>query len=253
MYYYEIQYAIRAARTAGTISLQYWNQGIEPEIKEDNSPVTIADRKAEQAIVEILSKEFPDDGFLGEEGASRPTRSGRRWIIDPIDGTRDFVRGNRAWGALIALEQDSEIVAGVVNLPAMGELFSATRGGGAFCNDLPIHVSGINRVEDAVLSINGFNHLLDFPFADKVLEWARPFWSVRSMGGCLDAMMIARGQADLWLEPVGKEWDFAPLKVIIEEAGGKFFNFNGKTSISGGNCVACTPGLEAAARELLSV
>jgi histidinol phosphatase-like enzyme (inositol monophosphatase family) len=233
--------------------MKYWNQGVVPETKADLSPVTIADKEAEKAIASILTREFPDDGIIGEEGASRPAKSGRRWIVDPIDGTRDFVRGNRSWGVLIALEEDSEVVAGVVHLPAMDEMFSATRGGGAFCNDLPIHVSGVDSIENAVVSVNGFNHLLDYPFASRVLEWVRPFWSVRSFGGCLDAMMIARGQADLWIEPVGQEWDFAPLKVIIEEAGGRFFNFNGGRDIRGGNCVACTPALEQAALNLLRV
>jgi histidinol phosphatase-like enzyme (inositol monophosphatase family) len=232
--------------------MKYWRTGIMAETKVDDSPVTRADREAEHAISKALSGAFPDDGQLGEEGSAHPSRSGRRWIIDPIDGTRDFIRGNRAWAVLIALEDAQEVVAGVVYMPATGDLFQAAKGGGAFCNGQPIRVSTVSRAEEAVLSVNGFNIVQQYPFASRLMDWMPRFWSVRSMGGCVDAMMIASGQADLWIEPAGKAWDFAPLQVIVEEAGGMFFNFDGGRSIYGGNCICCAPGLEAEARHLLA-
>ena len=241
----------RIARQAGEIALGYWNQGLAAETKADNSPVTIADRESELFISRSLAEAFPDDGQLGEEGSARESRSGRRWIIDPIDGTRDFVRGNRAWAVLLGLEDKGEVVAGAAYLPAMGEMFTATRGGGAFCNGAPIRVSAIASPSEAVLCVNGFNTVSRNHFAQNLIPWMEQFWAVRSMGGCLDAMMIARGQADLWIEQSGKAWDFAPLKIIVEEAGGRFFNFDGGASIYGENCICCTPGLEAVARELV--
>src|SRR4030088_3333352 len=136
----EIEVAVEAAKQAAGIARAY-QSGIQAEVKSDLSPVTKADRECEALIARILREAFPDDGLLGEEGANVPSRSGRRWIIDPIDGTRDYLRGNPLWSTLIGLEDGADIVAGVVNLPVYGELFTATKGGGAFRNGTSIHVS----------------------------------------------------------------------------------------------------------------
>ena len=237
------------ARQAGEIALRYWQQGIAFESKSDLSPVTQADRECEQSIVRALEEQFPDDGIMGEEGAMKSSRNGRRWIVDPIDGTRDFVRGNPVWGMLIGLEADGEVIAGCAYLPALGQMFFASRGGGAYLNDRPIRVSAVASPEDAVLCMDCFNRVTACAFGPRLLEWLKSFWAVRSMGGCLDAMMVARGQADLWIEPSAKPWDLAPLKIIAQEAGGRFFDFKGESTIYGGNCVICTPGLEKHARD----
>jgi histidinol-phosphatase len=239
------------ARKAGDIALRYWNTGIGAETKSDRSPVTIADRECERLIASSIEEAFPEDGLLGEEGSAKESRNGRRWIIDPIDGTRDFLRGNRAWAVLIGLEEAGEVVAGVAYLPAMGEMFSAARGAGAYCNDEPIHASAISEPCSAVLCADPLNAVERQPFGDRLVGWMSQFWAVRSMGGCLDALMVTRGQAEVWLEFSGKPWDFAPLKIIAEEAGAKFFNYDGGASIYGGNCVISAPGLESAARQFV--
>jgi histidinol-phosphatase len=248
----ELETGRAIARKAAETALRYFRTGIAFESKSDHSPVTAADRECERLIARELEQAFPDDGLLGEEGAQKNSHSGRRWIIDPIDGTRDFVRGSSTWAVLIGLEADGDVVAGFACLPALGDLFSASRGGGAFVNDERIHASEADNIAEAVLCLNGFNAVMGQPFAGQLLEWMRPFWSVRSMGGCLDAMMVARGQADVWLELSGKPWDFAPLKIIAEEAGACFFDFEGKNTIYGGNCVICAPGMEPAARLFVS-
>jgi histidinol-phosphatase len=238
----ELEVAAAAAKAAGELALRY-QDGIEAEIKADLSPVTHADRECEQLITSLLLAAFPDDGLLGEEGARRDSRNGRKWIVDPIDGTRDYMRGNPLWATLIGLEVDGEIAAGVASLPALGGMYSASRGGGAFRNGVPIHVSAKTAPSDSVLCLNGFNKVNAFPFRNTLVDWMQNFWAVRSMGGAPDAMLIASGQADAWIEPTAAPWDLAPLKVIIEEAGGVFFNLDGRSTIYGGNCVACTPGL----------
>src|ERR1022692_4797043 len=220
--------------------------------KSDDSPVTRADRECEQFIARELERAFPDDGVLGEEGAQKPSRSGRRWIVDPIDGTRDFVRGNPAWANLIGLEADGEVVAGFACMPALGELFAASRGGGAFVNGQRMHASLIASISQAVLCFDSLNSAARQPFGPQLLAWMQPFWAVRSMGGCLDALMVSRGQAEIWIETSGKPWDFAPLKIIAEEAGARFFDFEGKSTIYGGNCVICAPALEETVRQFLS-
>ena len=240
------------ARKAGEVALRQFRTGIAFEAKADLSPVTAVDRECERLIARELEEAFPDDGLLGEEGALKDSRSGRRWIIDPIDGTRDFVRGNPVWSVLIGLEADGEVVAGFAFLPALGDLYAASRGSGAFVHDRRIHASAVASPADAVLCLNGFNAAAAQPFAGQLLEWMEPFWAVRSMGGSLDAMLVAGCHADVWIEMSGKPWDFAPLKIIAEEAGARFFNFDGRATIYGGNCVICAPGLEEAARRLVS-
>jgi histidinol phosphatase-like enzyme (inositol monophosphatase family) len=239
----ELEVARQAARRAGEIALRHRRQGVTAEDKDDLSPVTIADRESEQAIVQTVLEAFPGDGLLGEEGASREGTSGRRWIIDPIDGTRDYVRGNPAWAVLIGLEAQGEVVAGVSYLPAMGDLFCAAAGAGAYKNDTRVQVSTITEASRAVLCLNGFNALHKRPFASRMLDWMSEFWAVRSMGGCLDAMMVTQGQAEVWIELSSKPWDLAPLKLLVEEAGGRFLNFDGGSSIYGGNCILSVPAL----------
>lgn len=237
---------MRASRQAVELALRF-QAGVVAETKSDRSPVTVADRECERLIARILSDAFPDDGILGEEGASVESRSGRRWIIDPIDGTRDYLRGNPLWSNLIALEMDNDVVVGVVNLPVLGSLYFARRHAGAFRNNSPIHVSSRCSVDDSTLCFNAFGKLNGLSFKNEMLDWMARFWSVRGLGGAPDAMMVASGQADIWIEPAAAAWDFAPLKIIVEEAGGVFLNFDGGRSIHAGNCIGCTPGLKAEA------
>lgn len=223
------------------------------ETKADNSPVTQADRECERAIARMLAETFPRDGVLGEEGARAESANGRKWIVDPIDGTRDYVRGNPLWANLIALEADGEVVAGVVNLPLLGRLYTASRGGGAYCNGVEIRASAKSTIEESVVCFNRFDKLDAFRSPQSVLDWMGRFWNARGLGGAPDAMMVACGQVDLWIEPAACAWDFAPLKVILEEAGARYFNMDGGSSIYAGNCIACAPGLENEARRMLVV
>src|SRR5262249_42316145 len=152
---------------------------------------------------------------LGEEGADRQSRSGRRWILDPIDGTRDFLRGNPFWAVLIGLEiiAEERVTVGVAHMPALGNTYFATRGGGAFCNDKPLRASAIKEVSQSVLCFNQLQKLSRFQGAE---QWLQGFWAVRCTGGIPDAMMIAAGQADIWVEPEAKPWDLASIQVITE-------------------------------------
>jgi histidinol-phosphatase len=244
----ELEVARDAAKRAGELALSYQRQGVIAEEKEDESPVTIADREAEKLIVRLLTEAFPDDGLLGEEGAGREAKSGRRWIIDPIDGTRDFSRGSTLWSVLIGLETGDEVVAGVVEIPAWGQQYYASRGGGAFCNGQRIQVSNISDPAKSVLFFNGLREAHKKPFGPRLVDFMGQFWAVRSMSGAPDAMLVAGGHGEIWVEPTAKAWDLAPIKVIIEEAGGLFFNFDGGDSIHAGNCVVCVPGLAPLAR-----
>lgn len=239
----ELEVCRSAALRAGEIALRYREHGITYDSKFDASPVTAADRECEQVIALALEEAFPDDGLLGEEGAVKASRSGRRWIIDPIDGTRDYVRGVPVWATLIGLEQDGEVVAGVAHFAGRGETYFASRGSGAFCNDIRIHISNISKAAEASLCLTGINFFPKYSFSTELLNWTERFWSVRCYGGCLDAMMVARGEAEIWIEGTVQPWDLAAPKIITEQAGARFFDFTGKSTICGGNSVACVPAL----------
>ena len=249
---HELRIARLAAEEAGSLALDYQRKGVTAETKLDESPVTAADRACEKLIVDVISREFPDDGFLGEEGSSRPGGNGRKWIIDPIDGTKDFVRGIPLWAVLIGLEQDGEIVAAAAYSPGKSLLIHAGKGMGAFANGNPIHVSRQSDLAQAVISFNGFNKIGVRPFAQRLIPWIQQFWAVRSMGGAVDAMLLAQGRADVWIEPNAQPWDLAALKLLVEEAGGVFADFTGRNTIYGGNAYACTPALESHVRDLVN-
>lgn len=244
----ELEFGRNIARRAGQLALRYREGGIGVETKSDESPVTIADKECEKLIVGAIAETFPEDGVLGEEGASKESGNKRKWIVDPIDGTRDFIRGTKAWSVLIGLEEAGEIVAGFAYFPATDEMYSASKGAGAFFvaasgEEKQIHVSDIAESSKALLCVNGLSLIRRYDFAPQLLGFMEKFWTVRSMGGCLDSMLVASGRADAWLEAQAKPWDLAPLKIIASEAGAVTFDFEGKDTIYGGNYVICTPGL----------
>ena len=247
----ELEVARAAARRAGELALRHQRAGVRPEAKPDLSPVTIADKESERLLVAEISAAFPRDGFLGEEGTAFDGPSGRRWIIDPIDGTRDFLRGVPHWAVLVGLEEEGSIAAGVAYFPALGRLYHAVKGGGAYCDDRPIRASQVDSPASAIVCLNGVNVFGRQSWGARALEWVSQFGAVRSFGGCLDAMLLASGSVDLWIEPTAQPWDLAPLCVILQEAEARFFSMAGETTIYGGNCIACAPGLERVARQLI--
>lgn len=243
----ELEAALRVARAAGQLALEYRLGGIAFDAKADESPVTVADREGEKLIVGGLTEAFPEDGLLGEEGALRESANGRKWIIDPIDGTRDFIRGTRAWSVLIGLEERGEVVAGCAYFPATGDMFWAARGQGAFRqspgDEERLKVSQCKSRAEALLCVNGLSLISKYAFAPELIDWLAGFWTVRSMGGCVDAMLVSAGRADSWIEAQAKPWDLAPLKIIAAEAGAVTFDFQGRDTIYGGNYVITLPSL----------
>ena len=253
----ELALAVRLAREAGVTAMAFQRDGFDVEDKPDDSPVTAADKACERLMADGILAHFPADGILGEEGSSIEGTSGRRWIIDPIDGTRDFVRGNRLWANFIAMEAEGEVKVGVCGFPGLGELCWAARGHGAWREFEGVasrmNVSNVSEVERAVICGNFVAKLSDFPDRERLLPFVDRFWSFRCLGGAADVMLVASGKMDFWIEPAAKPWDFAPLQVIAEESGAKFFNFNGGRSIYDGSAIICTPGLVDEARAALGM
>jgi len=239
------------ARVAGAVALGYYRAGVRVETKGDGTPVSVADRKAEEAARGWLEARFPGDGILGEElGTTRPAAR-RRWLLDPIDGTRTFVRRVPLWGTLVALAEGEEVLAGAAFFPAVEELLVAGRGAGCFWNGAPAAVSSTARLEEATVLAT------DERFGGNVEQRTR--WSrladgaalVRTWGDCYGYLLVATGRAEAMVDGLMAPWDAAALQPIIEEAGGVFTDWSGRRSAFGGSTIATNARLDTAVRGLL--
>ncbi len=220
----DLELALELADAADAISLSCFRTGLAVETKPDLTPVTEADRAVESELRRLLSKNRPNDAILGEEqGMSGEGQ--RRWILDPIDGTRNYTRGVPVWATLIALQESGTVELGVVSAPALARRWWAERAGGAFGNDERLAVSVVERAEDAVFS---------FAYEDGVPDIASRAWHVRGFGDFWAHMLVAEGAVDGAVDALGvSEWDLAAVQVIVEEAGGRFSDFSGASRIDG--------------------
>jgi histidinol-phosphatase len=226
----DLALAHELADAADAISLSHFrSRALDVRRKADDSPVTQADTAVEAAIRATLERQRPADAILGEEAGA--TGSGRRrWLVDPIDGTRNYTRGVPVWATLLALEEEDEIVLGLVSAPALGRRWWAERGGGAHANGDRVRVSAIRSVEDAVLC---------FALEQPVPRLAHRAWHARAYGDFWAHMLVAEGAADGAIDAVGvSPWDLAAIQPIVEEAGGRFTDFAGERRIDGGSAVS---------------
>ena len=212
------------------------------ETKPDLTPVSEADRATEQVLRARIEAERPGDGIVGEEYGETKGSGGRRWILDPIDGTKSFVRGIPAWGTLIALEQDGEIVVGVVSAPALRRRWWASRGRGAFADGERIRVSAVGALGDALFCFTSLTAFDEHGMGDEFRALAARCWEARGFGDYWAHVLVAEGSADLAVEPIMNLWDNAALQVVVEEAGGRFTDLENRPRSDGGNAVS-TNGL----------
>jgi histidinol-phosphatase len=225
----DLELALRLADAADAISRPRFRTGVRVDTKPDLTPVTEVDLAVEAELRRLLALERPDDSILGEEeGVSG--NAPRRWILDPVDGTRNYARGVPVWATLVALEEAGSVRLGVVSAPALDRRWWAERGEGAFADGLRIRVSSVSRVEDAVLG---------FALEDDVPELARSAWHARGFGDFWAHMLVAEGVADGAIDAVGvREWDLAAVQVVVEEAGGRFSDFSGEPRIDAGTAIS---------------
>jgi histidinol-phosphatase len=252
---FEIERALdvarRAAAASSAILLRHFGSPLSVGTKDDGSPVTVADRESEAAILAVIRASFPDHAVLAEEsGASGAGAT--RWIVDPLDGTRGFTRGGSFWGPLVALEHDGEVVAGAMTLPALGRTYWAARGMGAFRDGTPLRIAEGSGWDRATLSLGEMRGLLAKPHGAGVVELIRRAGSTRCYGDLMGCALLLDGHADLWLEAGVKPWDLAPLLVLVEEAGGRFTDFAGRRTVHSGNAVASGEALHVEALRTLT-
>jgi histidinol phosphatase-like enzyme (inositol monophosphatase family) len=239
----ELEFAIAAVQAAGRLTLEYFGGPLTVERKPDASPVTIADRRAEELIRARIVEAFPEDGQLGEEFGHREGTSGRRWIIDPIDGTQSFIRGVPLYGVLLGLEAQGGCIVGAMALPPLGQTFWAAKGEGAYCNGTSVQVSGVRALEEATLLTTDVK---PEAFGERYAGVERLLHRVgrqRGWGDCYGYGLVAAGQAEIMLDPILNPWDSAALLPILEEAGGVFLDWSGRASIYGGSGIATTRAL----------
>jgi histidinol-phosphatase len=242
----ELDLANRMADLAAEIAMElFGSSGLRVRQKPDRTPVTEADERIEAMIRREVGRRFPGDAVLGEEeGLAGGERGGRRmWVVDPIDGTKNFADGIQIWGTLLALAVDGRPEVGVVSAPGLGERYEAVRGGGARLNGDPIRVSDVASVEAAMLVSSGLGDWLEPPLAEPFRELAGAARRTRGFGDFWGHMLVARGAAEAMLEPSLRVWDTAAVQVVVEEAGGRMTALDGSPLADHGSALTSNGSL----------
>ncbi|MCI0395735.1 MAG: histidinol phosphate phosphatase [Chloroflexi bacterium] len=238
-----LEFATETAWQAGRMTLGYYQTGLRPDLKADASPVTVADRKSEEFIRSQIESRFPGQAIVGEEyGVLEVAGASHRWIVDPIDGTRAFVRGLPLYAVLLGLEIEGQIRVGVACFPALGEMVAAASGEGCWWNGRPARVSMVARLKDGIIS---HTNTASFARHGRGEAWDRLQEAAGFCAGWSDAygyLLVATGRVEVMLDPVMEVWDNAPFPVILEEAGGTFSDWQGNPTIYGREALA-TNGL----------
>jgi histidinol-phosphatase len=236
----DLEVAFELADLADAISLDRFRAAdLVVETKPDLTPVTEADRAVERALRDRLATARPGDTVVGEEfGEEGGGPSARRWIIDPIDGTKNYLRGIPVWGTLLALEREGETTAALISAPALGRRWWAVKGAGAFADGRPMRVSGVAALADAQLCFGGLRTWRKYGLLDAFLSLAARCWRTRGFGDFWMHMLVAEGAADIAAEMEVSLWDLAGVKLIVEEAGGRFTDLSGVPTASGGSALS---------------
>lgn len=255
----DLELASTLADRADEITLaRFGALDLRVDTKPDLSPVTDADESVEVEIRAILARQRPDDAIFGEEQGGTPILEGRQWVVDPIDGTKNFVRGVPVWASLIALLEDGIPIVGMVSAPALNRRWWAGRGLGAHTRaaDSPtrrLSVSSVADLDAASLSFSDLSGWADLGLRDQFVTLTDAVWRVRAYGDFFSYCLLAEGAVDIACEPEVKLWDLAALDVVVREAGGEFTNVDGRPGPHGGSAVATNGLLHSAVLAALAV
>jgi histidinol-phosphatase len=244
--------ALDAAHEAGRLALDFFDSPITVEWKDNATPVTVADRAAEELLRTRLLSRFKQDGFLGEESGEVKGSSGFRWIIDPIDGTRSFVRGIPIWATLLGLEFNGDPIAGICFLPAMQQTYRALRGDGAYRNERRLQVSKVNDLKESQLFYSSMSWFIKAGAKDTFMDLVARTQRQRGFGDFYGFMLVAQGSGELMVEYGVSPWDIAALMPIIEEAGGKVTDWEGTRTINRRDIIASNSVLHDTTLQLLN-
>jgi len=245
-----LQFALEASARAEELVLRYFlKDDLQVELKADQSPVTAADRGAEELLRRELLAVFPDDAVMGEELGETPGTSGYRWILDPVDGTKSFVHGTPLFGMLIGLQHGGNHVAGICRLPAVREVIYAQRGGGTWWQRgnqpaIRARISRTTELSQALFCYTAVEGFQEIDRVDVLNTLARQTRISRGWGDCYGHMLVATGRADIMVDPLLAEWDASALIPIVEEAGAVFMDWQGSSTAVGGNGISVVPALK---------
>lgn len=234
--------ALEAVKKAEERILYYFHHLPPIEKKVNMSPVTKADKEAEQIIVDTIKQKFPSHGFLGEEFGSDHDDAEFVWIIDPIDGTKNFIHGLEFFGTVLGLKHEGKIILGISNMPAMGELLFASTEEQTSLNGKPVSVSSIDSLQEAYVTVGSFGKLQEKNYLDALINLQSKTTNMRGYGDVHGYHLVATGRADVMFEPSTHEWDISAYQIIIKQAGGKYSDFSGNESALGPTSLA-TNGL----------
>lgn len=239
------------ARAAGNRALEFFSTALVVDSKADGSPVTIADRSAEQLAREWIEARFPSDGIVGEEfGIGKPTAK-TRWIIDPIDGTSSFVRGVPLWGTLVAVAEGDSVIAGAAYFPALDEMIVAAGGEGCWWNNRRCSVSQVSRIADATVLTTDSSFRRESMRKERWDVLAREAALSRTWGDCYGYFLVATGRAEVMVDAVVAQWDVAAFVPVIAEAGGVLTDWDGASTGFGGSAIATNSALAHEVRQIL--
>ena len=246
-----LDFAVEVAWRGGRATLAHYQTGVVVDTKSDDTPVTAADRAAERVMRELIELRYPHDAIIGEEEGATRADAARRWIIDPIDGTRTFVRGVPLYGVLLAVEADDDAVVGVMHFPALAETVCAARGIGCWWNGRRAVVSDVTHLEQALVLTTDVENIERYQGSSGWNRVRAHAGLSRTWGDCYGYALVATGRAEAMLDPVMSLWDTAALAPIIEEAGGVFTDWSGTRGYRGGSAVATNAALAQQIRQLL--
>jgi histidinol-phosphatase len=249
MWEQELAFASELADEADGLALEVFGRSFEVQRKADRSPVTEADLRIEALIRERLAERFPDDAVLGEEEGLDGSSS-RVWVVDPIDGTKNFAAHIPVWGTLIALLSDGDPVLGVASAPAIGERYAAARGLGAALNGDPIRVSGHTELSESLVSCSSLKEWLEGPRAEGFSRLMRGAGRSRGFGDFWGHALVARGAADVMIEDALRTWDWAAVAAIVREAGGTVTQMDGSALADHGSVLTTNGALHETVLEL---
>lgn len=235
-----LKFARETAYQAGKLTLEYFQKGLLPDRKADDSPVTLADRKCEEWIRGAIERQFPGHAILGEEYGSNGGPVDHRWIIDPIDGTQSFIHGVPLYSVLIGLEIEGKVEAGVAYFPALDEMISAASGLGCWWNGRQAHVSEVPALEQAAVAFTDVGNFCRYGGEAAFRRLLRKTWYRAGWGDAYGYMLVASGRAEVMLDPIMAVWDCAPFPPILREAGGYFGDWTGKETIYSKQTLATT-------------
>ena len=246
-----MQAAAEVARLAGEVALRHFQKQLAIEQKADGTPVTLADREAENKARQWIEARFPNDGILGEEFGTVRERAPRRWILDPIDGTKTFVRGVPLWGTLVAVAEGERILAGAARFPAVAEEVVAALGQGCWWNGVRCRVSELSSLERATILATDERFESDPQKLDRWRKLALRAALSRSWGDCYGYLLVATGRAEVMVDDILSAWDAAAFLPIIQEAGGVLTDWRGNATAFGGDAIATNAALSTEVRRTL--